>query len=239
MQLKAFVDFDGTVTRNDVGNALFRRFGGPRCDDLVRAYREERISAVECFREEAAAMGAVQRDDLWRCIDDQPIDPDFVRFVRFCRDQNIALTVVSDGLDLYIRRILAAHNLHDLSVVANRARLVEEGNAVRMVPEFPWTNAECPRCACCKRNTMLGGTGDDDLIVYVGEGFSDRCPAGYADIVFARDALQQYCQRENISYFLYRTFGDVIARLELLTQRKRLHKRTAAEHRRREAFSAE
>jgi 2-hydroxy-3-keto-5-methylthiopentenyl-1-phosphate phosphatase len=239
MRLKAFVDFDGTVTGNDVGNAVFRRFGGSRCDDLVLAYREERISAAECLREEAAAMGAVQREDLWRCIDDQPIDPDFVRFVRFCREQNIALTVVSDGLDLYIRRILAAHALHDLSVVANHARLVEEGNAVRIVPEFPWANAECRRCACCKRNTMLRATGDDELILYVGDGYSDRCPAGYADIVFARNTLQQYCQQENISYYLYRTFGDVIARLETLTRRKRLHKRTAAEHRRREAFSAE
>jgi 2-hydroxy-3-keto-5-methylthiopentenyl-1-phosphate phosphatase len=239
MRLRAFVDFDGTISRHDVGNALFLRLGGEQCENLVRAYREERISAVECFRAEAAAMGAVKREDLWGFIDGQQIDPDFPRFVRFCREQDIVLTVVSDGLDLYIRRILAAHDLHDLTVVANQASLVEEGNTVRMVLEFPWTNAECPRCACCKRNAMLAATGDDELIVYVGEGYSDRCPVRYADIIFARGELQKFCQQENISYHLYSTFGDVGARLEKLTQRRRLHKRTAAEHLRREAFTAE
>jgi|WetSurMetagenome_2_1015567.scaffolds.fasta_scaffold45918_4 2-hydroxy-3-keto-5-methylthiopentenyl-1-phosphate phosphatase len=239
MRLTAFVDFDGTIARNDVGNDLFRRFGGERCDALVRAYREERLSAVECFRAEAEAVGTVAQADFWKCVDDQPIDPEFPRFVRFCREHQIALTVVSDGLDLYIRRILAAHGLHDLPVVANHARLAQAGDGVRMVLEFPHTNAECARCASCKRNAMLTATGEDELIVYVGEGYSDRCPARYADLVFARDALQTYCQQENISYILYRTFGEVIDGLESLMQRKRLHKRTAAEHLRREAFTAE
>jgi 2,3-diketo-5-methylthio-1-phosphopentane phosphatase len=239
MRLKAFVDFDGTITRNDVGNALFRRFGGKACEDLVRAYREERLSAVACFRAEALAVGRVARQDLLDFIDAQPIDPEFAGFVRFCRDRDIEITVLSDGLDLYIRRILAVHDLHDLRVVANDARLVEDGDAFRLHLEFPRTNAECSRCACCKRNVMLTGAGGEDMTLFVGEGYSDRCPARYADIVFARDDLQRFCQRENISYYLYATFGDVVSRLDTLLQRKRLHKRTAAEHLRREAFTAE
>jgi 2,3-diketo-5-methylthio-1-phosphopentane phosphatase len=238
VKLRAFVDFDGTITRNDVGNAVFRRFGGERCDDLVRAYREDRLSAVECFREEAAAVGLVSRRELLTFIDDQPIDSHFPAFVRFCRERAIDLTVVSDGLDLYIRRILAVHGLHDLPVVANHAHLAGEGDTVELLLEFPRTNAECSRCACCKRNAMLTGSGDDDVIVLVGEGYSDRCPARYADVIFARDQLQTYCQQENISYTLYRTFADVIRGFERLTAR-RIKKRTAAEHLRRAAFAAE
>ncbi len=239
MRLRVFVDFDGTITRNDVGNALFRRFGGEECDALIRAYREERLSAVECFRREAATAGRVSRRELLAFVDAQPIDPHFPDFVRFCREHSIGLTVVSDGLDLYIHRILAAHGLEDLPVVANQARLAGEGDSVEIVPGFPHTNAECSRCACCKRNVMLTASADDEIIVLVGEGYSDFCPARTADVIFARDRLQAFCQRENISYTVYRSFADVRSSLERLAGRRHFRKRTAAEHLRRAAFAAE
>ncbi|MBP1678856.1 MAG: hypothetical protein H6Q29_767, partial [Bacteroidetes bacterium] len=37
--VRLFIDFDGTITRDDVGNLFFRTFGGPACDDLVGRYR--------------------------------------------------------------------------------------------------------------------------------------------------------------------------------------------------------
>jgi 2-hydroxy-3-keto-5-methylthiopentenyl-1-phosphate phosphatase len=239
MGLKAFVDFDRTITRHDVGNALFRTFGGPCCETMARAYRDGTITAVERLRAEAAAVGQVSRKALLAFIDDQPIEAEFPDFVRFCRERVIELTVVSDGLDLYIGRILAAHDLPDLAVVANHARLVGEGDTVRLLLEFPRTNAECPRCACCRRNVLLSNTGDDDVVMYVGVDYSEGCPARYADVVFARGGLQTFCQQENISYTLYRTFDDVAAHLNALLQRRRLHKRTVAEHLRRAAFAAE
>ena len=104
---------------------------------------------------------------------------------------------------------------------------------------FPYADAGCGVCACCKRNVMLTRAGDEDVIVYVGEGFSDQCPVRYADIVFAKDALQAFCQRENISYYLYETFADVVARLSELSARKRLRKRHRAELLRRELFASE
>ena len=76
---------------------------------------------------------------------------------------------------------------------------------------------------------MLTHSGEDDLLVYVGDGFSDRCPAPYADIVFAKAELQSFCQEKNISYYEYCSFQDVQARIEQLLQHKRIRKRHAAE----------
>jgi 2-hydroxy-3-keto-5-methylthiopentenyl-1-phosphate phosphatase len=104
---------------------------------------------------------------------------------------------------------------------------------------FPYEDAECTRCACCKRNIMLTKSSDDDVIVYIGEGYSDRCPAQYADIVFAKDELQKFCQEKNISYFLYDSFDDILVRMSELLVKKRVKKRREAEMKRREAFVAE
>jgi 2-hydroxy-3-keto-5-methylthiopentenyl-1-phosphate phosphatase len=86
---------------------------------------------------------------------------------------------------------------------------------------------------------MLTHAGDEDVITYIGEGYSDQCPAQYADIVFAKDALQAFCQRENISYYLYDSFIDVIERLNGLLAKKRLHKRLAADMKRKDIFMRE
>jgi 2-hydroxy-3-keto-5-methylthiopentenyl-1-phosphate phosphatase len=86
---------------------------------------------------------------------------------------------------------------------------------------------------------MVTRASDDDIIVYVGEGYSDQCPAQYADIVFAKDELQTFCQQQNISYYLYDSFHDVVERLKILLAKKRLRKRLEAETKRNELFMRE
>ena len=240
MALKLFVDFDGTVTTQDVGNAFFRRFGGPVCDRLVSDYREGTMSAQECFRGETAAIGRLPVAEAEAFLREQQISPGFDRFVEFCRAGGIEFHIVSDGLDYYVERILSLNGIDGVSVFANRFSLTdtEDGSAAITV-SFPFATAECDRCACCKRNIILTRAGDDDVIGYIGEGFSDRCAVQYADIVFAKDELQTYCQQDNISYYLYNDFHDVLARLKVLVARKNLRKRRRAENKRREAFMRE
>jgi len=241
MALKVFVDFDGTITRADVGNAFFLTFGGPVCEKIVEEYQSGKITAQECFRRELAEIGTIDRRALDAFIERQEIDAAFPRFVRFCGVHGISCEIVSDGLDYYIRRILTAHGVGDVPFVSNILHLTPPDAGGRSVPtlEFPYPDTECGTCACCKRNIIVTRAGEDDVIAYVGEGFSDQCPVRYADIVFAKDALQTYCQRENISYFLYRTFDDVVIRMEELLTRKRIRKRRSAEARRRELFISE
>ena len=240
MALKIFVDFDGTITTEDIGDAFFLRFGGEVCRDHVREYREGRISASECFRREAAAIGSLTLDEAEGFLRGKALTEGFVEFVRFCREKEIEFHVVSDGLDFYIERLFRDHGLEGVSFFSNRLELHDLGNG-RYRPEvvYPHAAEGCDRCACCKRNVLLRLAGDDDIIAYVGEGYSDRCAAQYADIVFARDDLQRFCQQENISYYLYRDFFDVQSRLEQLLRRKKLRKRRSAELKRREAFVCE
>lgn len=243
MTLKIFVDFDGTITRRDVGNAFFTHFGGEQCAGLVAEYRAEKISAKELFRKETAAMGVFSEEKAKAFLHQQQVDESFKTFVEFCRLRNIEFHIVSDGLDYYINEILSQNGIHDASFFANRFEIVHQERLDFREPpariSFPYDDAECTRCACCKRNIMLTKSGDDDLIVYIGEGYSDRCPAQYADIVFAKDDLQRFCQDKNISYFLYQTFDDVVERLSALLSKKRLKKRREAEMKRREAFLCE
>ena len=241
MGLKIFVDFDGTITRQDVGDSLFFRFGGEKCRELVNKCLGGEVSAVECFRGETEAMGRFNVADLDAFIDEQEIDETFRTFVGYCGAKGFPLMVLSDGFDYYIRRILRRHELPDVPFLSNVFSLVDRGEngTARARVSFPQHNEECTCCASCKRNMMLTTCAESDVICYIGEGYSDRCPVRYADIVFAKDALQFHCQRENISYYPYRSFDDILGRLRELTARPHLRHRRRAELNRRKAFSEE
>ena len=83
---------------------------------------------------------------------------------------------------------------------------------------------------------MLNVSADDDIIVYVGDGYSDRCPIRYADFVFAKRQLIKHCQEQNITYFEFNNFGDVQVKMEKIVQRKRIRHRQEAAMARREVF---
>jgi len=235
--LRVFSDFDGTIALEDVGSHLFRTFAGSKADEIVRLLLNGTITARECLTQECGAVGSASLSELEKFVDQFSLDPAFGVFVEFCRHRSIPVVVLSDGLDFYVERLLRKNGLGDLPFLSNHLELVEQGAVTKLVPSFPYTDAECLVCGNCKRNHLLTLSGDDDIIVYVGDGISDRCPIRYADIVFAKGRLIRYCQEQNISYYEFRTFEDVRGRLEAILQRKRIRKRREAEMARRDVFA--
>jgi 2-hydroxy-3-keto-5-methylthiopentenyl-1-phosphate phosphatase len=237
-KVKLFIDFDGTIARGDIGNAFFRRFGGEVCTKWIERYHAGEISAQECFYGERNAMGRVRREDANAFLTTCDVDAGFPGLVAFCRSAGIPITILSDGLDYYITALLRMCGCEDILFFSNRLLWPSGGEGVPVL-QFPHGNAECDRCACCKRNIMLDACGDEDIMVYVGDGYSDRCPVEYADVVFAKGSLQAWCQQKNISYYPYTDLLEVRRRLEELAMRRTLRRKARAEQRRREAFTSE
>jgi 2-hydroxy-3-keto-5-methylthiopentenyl-1-phosphate phosphatase len=238
--VRVFCDFDGTIATEDVGNKFFRTFAGERAVHIVQRYLNGEINARECLELECAALTSftpnITSEQLVAFFDQFEIDPQFPAFVDFCTANEIPVTIVSDGLDLYVQRILENHRLGHLRWFANHVEIVARDGVTSVLPSFPYRDAECDRCGNCKRNHLVTLSGDDDIIVYVGDGISDHCPVRYADIVFAKGSLLVYCQEQNITYHAFRHFGDVQARLENILQQRRLRKRREAEVARRDLF---
>ncbi|MFH0988911.1 MAG: MtnX-like HAD-IB family phosphatase [bacterium] len=234
--IRVYCDFDGTVARDDVGNRLFQNFVGPNAVEIVEGYLAGTKTARQCLKEECEAVPHLTPEMLEAFVAPCEIDPYFKQFVEFCSLKEIPLTIVSDGLDFYIERILNNFGLGHLQFFSNHLTFVTREGVTKIVPEFPYEDAECPDCGNCKRNHLLTLSGDEDIIIYIGDGISDRCPAQYADVVFAKRQLIKYCQECNITYHDFTHFGDVHRRLELILQRKRLKKRREAEMARRQVF---
>ncbi|MEW5799129.1 MAG: MtnX-like HAD-IB family phosphatase [Bacteroidota bacterium] len=232
-----FTDFDGTITVEDIGDAIFDRFGDVHvCAESFAAYRRGEINARECWKRGFATMKSVTRDEFMRFILSKKTDPSFPDFVTYCCGKNIDVHVLSDGYDAYIDPILEREGLNSLPRFSNELQFNDDGT---LTPLFPFTDAECPRCANCKRNHMLTHSSDDHVIVYIGDGVSDRCPVQYADIVFAKNALVPFCEANNITFHRFETFSDVLAKFRSIVATTKPKKRRTAELARKDIFMME
>lgn len=139
-------------------------------------------------------------------------DPAFAVFVGGVRERGATVEVVSDGLGFYVQSNLAALDLGDM-VVATNANTVADGGAGM---SFPFGNPGCFVCGTCKRERVRLHQAAGNVVVFVGDGTSDRYAAAHAEVVFAKGALVRICRAQGWPFHEWTDFADVgrqVARL--------------------------
>jgi 2,3-diketo-5-methylthio-1-phosphopentane phosphatase len=236
-KFKIFVDFDGTITRQDVGDAIFREFGNAaNTDKIITALLSGEITARKCWELLFSTVSNIDKNKLDSFIDRIEIDQTYRKFQDYCSSNAIESFVLSDGFDYYINRIFRKENLKQQKVFANHL-IINEKN--ELIPSFPYFDIDCQTSANCKRNHILNNSLDEDFTVYIGDGNSDKYSTQFCDFVFAKDDLLKYCEKERITFFPFANFKDIITRLESLKLKKRLKKRHQAELKRKEIYLQE
>lgn len=204
-------DFDGTISVEDITDTLLERFARPGWVDIEQAWKRGEIGSRECMERQVALLDA-SREELDAHLDGMRIDSAFPAFVAATRAAGVPLRVLSDGLDHSIRRILANHGLADLPIVANH--LCATGPRSWRL-EFPWRDAGCRsgNCKCASAATLHG---QRQRVLMIGDGASDFCVAGEADLVFAKHRLIEHCRAAAIPHVPITGFADALALLPTL-----------------------
>jgi 2,3-diketo-5-methylthio-1-phosphopentane phosphatase len=221
--MQVFCDFDGTIAKVDTTDLVLTRLADPSWEDLEGRWKRGEIAAAECMRGQVALIGD---DDaaLDAVLDSVELTEGFVSFAAWCQTNAVPLTVVSDGVDYFIARILGRHGLGHLPVIANR--LAGEATARRL--EQPWSRAGCAAgSGVCKCQAAARAEGGEDvpLLVFIGDGRSDFCVSGRADLLFARDALADYARSRAMPHHEFSDFHTITA--TLAGARQRLVRRAA------------
>lgn len=231
---KIFVDFDGTITRKDVGEHMFLEFGDPvTAKEVINRWIEGEITSLDTWTLLCKTIPQFDKVNFDKFLDTIEIDETFRPFVEYCNENNFQLTILSDGLDYYINYILAKEGITSVKVFSNKLVFSETNE---LIPVFPYRDEDCKLCANCKRNHILDSTGDDEYSFYAGDGLSDTCPAQYSDFVFAKDSLLKYCEKNGVNFFPFRSFNDVQKKIEEFRNKKRLKRKLQPELKRKEIF---
>lgn len=234
--IKIFIDFDGTITKKDVGEGLFRKFGDPdKVDKIIDDLLQNRISAKQSWTDLCRSVNALNVAEWDSFIVETEIDEFFKEYVSFCNEQKIDFFVLSDGYDYYIDRILEKENLIGIKYFANRLNIING----KLCPEFPFEDPYSRSSANCKRNHIINNSSDDDITIYIGDGNSDIYAAQFCDYIFAKDSLLKYCEKERISFNPYRDFSDILLKTKLLVKKRNIKKRHQAELKRKEVYILE
>jgi 2,3-diketo-5-methylthio-1-phosphopentane phosphatase len=199
-------DFDGTVTTTDVGFEVIKRFAGNGWDEIDRAYCEGRIGSKEAYSRIAALFQATRREMVDFVLAHGTFDPYFREFYNFCAARDVAIKIVSDGLDFYIQELLKKYDLSDIDYYANMVRF-NDGGSVQI--RFPPGDDGCDLCGNCKSSILNQYRLTYESIIYIGNGYSDVCPSGKADLVFAKEILYEKCVTSGRGCIYYDSFRDI------------------------------
>ncbi len=236
-RLKIFSDFDGTITKNDVWVNSIGKFvtAKQEFDNLCTAFYSQEINARECNSRQLELAEHFSLDKLNEYLNSEEIDEYFVDFLDYCRENGYEFKVVSGGLDYYIKYILERKNI-DIDVYGCKMILNESKQTIDC--EYVYTDEYCKLCETCKRNILINGTNDleNEISVFIGDGVSDFCVSGFADIVFAKGRLASYCWKNNITYYEYQNFSDIKNKLISLTNKNKIKQRQEAKIRRRDVI---
>jgi 2-hydroxy-3-keto-5-methylthiopentenyl-1-phosphate phosphatase len=208
--MRVFCDFDGTISVEDATDLVLSQFADPEWQDIERQWNGGLIGSAECMRRQIGLIRA-SRYQLDSLLDTVSIDPGFRDLLSFCIRHGVPMTVVSDGVDYFIKRILARHGIHSLPVIANVLSHATVDGLDTYALTSPLADPFCVSGAgVCKCLAIAA----DRPRIFVGDGRSDFCVSDKPDVVFAKGALAEHCAECRIPFIGFTSFAELPLRLE-------------------------
>ena len=200
--IEVYCDFDGTITRGDTIDVLLEKLADPGWKAIEERWVKGEIGSRECMALQVPLIRGGWEAVL-KVLDHVKIDPTFPKFASWCRQNGVALKVVSDGIDRVIHHILKREGIHVDNVWANH--LVEnEDKSLQLT--FPYApQVEGCGSGLCKCKILESGP-VRPMKVVIGDGRSDFCWSATADLVFAKTKLLDHCKANGIAYVAYEDF---------------------------------
>jgi 2-hydroxy-3-keto-5-methylthiopentenyl-1-phosphate phosphatase len=202
------LDFDGTVTEDDMLDRVCWEFGD---QDVYRevdaALDRGEIRLVDDIGRKLVTVRSPLEEVVGWVRAEARVRPGFDELVRFARANDWRVVVLTSSFHELVEPVLG-RLAGQVELVANRLDPRRDGWRAYFHDLRP-----CDVCGePCKRGAVARlGAGD---VVYVGDGFSDRCVAEDVELVFARDGLATYLDDRGVAYEGWDDFNDVLAVLE-------------------------
>jgi 2-hydroxy-3-keto-5-methylthiopentenyl-1-phosphate phosphatase len=201
-------DFDGTVTERDTNSFLAEQFAPSAYREVEHKLASRELTLREVLGAELGAMTAGQEAIVAAAVSAIPFRAGFRQFVDHVRARGDRLIVLSAGFRQLIEPMLEHAGFGgELTLVANDVQFTPDGGVVtwRDLPVCDLCGEECKRGDV----TRLRADHPGREVVYIGDGFSDRCGAEHADRIFARASLAAYLDDLGVMYEHFDDFHSI------------------------------
>ncbi len=207
------IDFDGTVTIEDVSFLLLDTFVGPAWRKHLDDYSSGDIT-VGAFNQKVFGMMKASRKTMLDFVMASPhvkIRPGFKELIDYCQKRGFKVVIVSNGLMFYIEALLERLSIKGLEIHAAENTFYKGGMDVKYIgPDGKEVDAGFKEVYI----NDLRQRGYN--VIYIGNGTSDIYPARQAQQVFACEDLLKACKKEDLKHYSFQDFFEVIKVLESL-----------------------
>jgi 2,3-diketo-5-methylthio-1-phosphopentane phosphatase len=205
------LDFDGTVTRKDIGDKVCERFATPEWEQIDDLWVRNEISLMEAQRRMWALVRATREQAEAFVREAGALRAGLDGLFAAVERAGGAVWLASGGFDFYIQALLGERLACFERTWFNTAEFAGGGIEIR----FPHVELACERVPVCKGRICDLARASAERVIFVGDGASDRCAVGHADALFAVRGrlLARHCDAESVAFRPFDTFLDVVAGL--------------------------
>ena len=202
-------DFDDTAAAQNVAELLLYQFGHPSWTDVREQFRAGKLSLKDyqeiTFRQVQADKSTMQAYVRERAC----FRGHFSELSQFCRDNDVPMRIVSQGLDFYIQALLDGCGHSDMPVHAVRAEFDAVGRIVNYGYDFTYPDA--PELGNSKAVIVRRFQERGYHVFFAGDGHSDFEAGEAADTVFAHRRMAELCAEAEIPFTPFTDFAPVLA----------------------------
>ncbi|HBG48739.1 MAG TPA: phosphoserine phosphatase [Cyanobacteria bacterium UBA9971] len=239
--ITVFCDFDGTITKKDTVDHFLSVFADNKWLESEKLWKNGKIGSKECLIRQFACINYISENQLDNFTENIEIDDYFINFIEilnifenlnqkkiknefkpskpakpsfgfFTPASQTNFYIVSDGFDFFINSTLKKYGIKKfVKVFSNKLNF----NKGKLTLDFPFYNSNCKKKSGLCKCEIIKKLKKERRVLYIGDGASDICASGLADILFAKDSLAEYCDENNINHIKFETFKDICEYLYL------------------------
>jgi len=216
--ITVFCDFDGTITKKDTVDHFLGVFADKKWLEIEKLWKNGEIGSKECLTKQFECIDYISENQLDNFVENIEIDDYFINFIEILNifenlnQKKINFYIVSDGFDFFINSTLKKYGIRSFINVFSNKLNFHKG---KLIPAFPFHKHGCKKNAGLCKCEIIEKLKQERRVLYIGDGTSDICASGLADILFAKDSLAKYCDENNINHIKFRTFKDICEYLYL------------------------
>lgn len=209
------IDFDGTVTERDIGDAIVKHFGLPGWDALEARFHAGEVTIRQLWVQEISRLPGDRVAEMTSfALETAKVRPGLRNLLDYALARGLPIEIASNGIEFYLNAILTANGLKDLPYVCLKADFSPDGSSRLAIPE---DIVSCARNAMCKCARVWRMQRTARQVLFIGDGMSDACVGPEPDILAARSSLARMAEAKSWAYIPFEDFRDVLAAVKKLS----------------------
>lgn len=196
-----FIDFDGTITKKETLDGSMKLTIDP---DLYKEKHREmlngKITLSEALHIGFETVPSSKLPIIMEFVRTVPIREGFMELLTTMKKMNIPVVVISGGLKPYIEEKLEPYK--DLILDIYSVDLDCSGEYMRLVSDYEEAGE-------IMQKTKVMAKYDYEYAICIGDSYTDFRMARASQLVFARDVLAEFLEKQSIPYEPWDDFYDI------------------------------